>query len=534
MRSIFVFFFLHLFGFVLAQDGKVWIPDNGDGTYTNPIIHADYSDPDACRVGDDFYMTSSSFNAIPGLPILHSKDLVNWTIINHALKPNVDKYFDVVQHGNGVWAPSIRYHKGIFYIYWGDPDRGVFMVQSNDPKGEWSQPVLVKKAYGNIDPCPLWDDDGKVYMVHAFAHSRAGINSTLQVVELSADGSKILDKGRIVFDGHEHHPTIEGPKFYKRNGFYYIFAPAGGVPTGWQTVLRSKNIYGPYEDRIVLAQGQTEINGPHQGALIELENGESWFLHFQDKEAYGRVVHMQPVTWIDDWPVIGLDYDRDNIGEPILKFTKPKFRNSVGVQVPQTTDEFDDAKLRLQWQWQANPSNDWYTFESGKLWLQAIKQHTYHVNRWNLPSMLTQKLPAEEFQVTLKLDLSQMKPSDESGFMLFGLDYAGLRVRKDRQSVLIEQVKCLNAEDGASELTYGLKTIDRASELYFRIVVWDAKANFLVSSDGINFEQIGERFEIKEGKWVGAKLALYCSRLGVKGKAGRIGYDWIRFSKIDE
>ena len=136
-----------------------WIPDLSNGFYKNPVIWADYSDPDVIRTGNDFYMTASSFNCVPALPVLHSTDLVNWELINHAVKRFPDSYYDIVQHGNGVWAPSLRFHDGWYYIYWGDPDRGIYMVRAQDPYGDWSAPVLVKKAAGNIDPCPLWDDD---------------------------------------------------------------------------------------------------------------------------------------------------------------------------------------------------------------------------------------------------------------------------------------------------------------------------------------------------------------------------------------
>ena len=246
---------------------KVWVADKGDGTYKNPILHADYSDPDAIRVGDDFYLTASSFNTSPGLPILHSKDLVNWELINYVfLRQKPYDVFDKPQHGGGVWAASIRYHDGEFYIFYPDPDFGIYMTKAKNPAGAWSEPVLIKSGKGWIDPCPLWDDDGNAYLVSAFAGSRAGIKSILIVSKMNTDGTKLLDDGVLVFDGHENQPTIEGPKFYKRNGFYYIFAPAGGVPTGWQLILRSKNIYGHYEEKIVLAQGNTAINGPHQGA----------------------------------------------------------------------------------------------------------------------------------------------------------------------------------------------------------------------------------------------------------------------------
>ena len=238
---------------------KVWVADNGDGTYTNPIIHADYSDPDVIRVGEDFYMTSSSFNTVPGLPVLHSKDLVNWELINHALPKLVpEQHFRTPQHGNGVWAPSLRYHEGEFYIYWGDPDFGIYMVKTDNPAGEWSEPVLVKAGKGLIDSSPLWDDDGRAYLVHAYARSRSGINSVLVVQEMNEEGTKVIGDPVLVFDGHEGNRVVEGPKFLKRGDWYYIMAPAGGVAEGWQLALRSKNVFGPYEAKRVLQQGNTD------------------------------------------------------------------------------------------------------------------------------------------------------------------------------------------------------------------------------------------------------------------------------------
>lgn len=263
---------------------EVWQSDRGDGTYTNPILYADYSDPDVIRVKDDYYMTASSFNCVPGLPVLHSKDLVNWQIVNYALEKQIpEAVFDIPQHSKGVWAPSIRFHKGEFYIYWGDPDFGVYMVKTKDIYGKWEKPVLVMTGKGIIDPCPLWDGEN-TYLVHGWAGSRAGINSLLTINKMNAEGTAVLDEGQNVFDGHDRHHTMEGPKLYKKDNYYYIFAPAGGVETGWQVAMRSKNIYGPYEDKIVLEQGSTTINGPHQGAWVMASDEKSWFLHFQDQE----------------------------------------------------------------------------------------------------------------------------------------------------------------------------------------------------------------------------------------------------------
>ncbi|HAK76569.1 MAG TPA: glycoside hydrolase, partial [Runella sp.] len=333
---------------------KVWVSDLGNGTYKNPVIDADYSDPDACRVGNDFYMVASSFDAIPGLPILHSNDLVNWKLIGHALKrqPPFD-HFSKTQHGNGVWAPAIRYHKGEFYIYYPDPDFGIYLTKAKNPTGPWSAPLLVEGGKGLIDPCPFWDEDGQAYLAHGWAGSRAGIKSILTIKKMNPEGTAVLDEGIIVYDGHEKDPTIEGPKLYKRNGYYYLFAPAGGVATGWQLVLRSKNVYGPYERKVVMAQGNTAINGPHQGAWVDTPTGEDWFLHFQDKGVYGRVVHLQPMKWVNNWPVIGIDNDGDGNGDPVLSYKKPNVGKTYPIETPVESDEFDSIQLGLQWQWQA-------------------------------------------------------------------------------------------------------------------------------------------------------------------------------------
>ncbi len=297
------------------------------------MLFADYSDPDAIRVGDDFYLVSSSFDAVPGLPVLHSKDLVNWTIIGHvfAVQPPAN-HFSEVRHGEGVWAPAIRYHAGKFWVFYPDPDFGIYFSTATNPAGEWTTPVLVKAGKGLIDPCPFWDDDGQLYLIHAWARSRAGIANLLTLQKLSPDGTKVLDDGKVIIDGNKipNWTTLEGPKLYKRHGFYYVFAPSGGVTGGYQAVFRATNIYGPYEHRIVLDQGKTAINGPHQGAWVDTPTGENWFLHFQDRGAYGRVVLLEPMIWRDDdWPVIGDDPDNTGKGQPVLVHAKPDVRQNL-------------------------------------------------------------------------------------------------------------------------------------------------------------------------------------------------------------
>jgi beta-xylosidase len=511
----------------------VWVADNGNGTYKNPIIHADYSDPDVIRVANDYYMIASSFNASPGLPILHSKDMVNWTIIGHALsKQFPENDFAKVQHGNGVWAPSIRYHNNHFYIYFPDPDQGIFLTTSININGPWSKPVLVEAGKGLIDPCPLWDSDGKAYLVHAFAGSRAGFKSIIVVKEMNKAGDSIIGNTVMVYDGHLIDPTIEGPKIYKRNNYYYIFAPAGGVGTGWQLVLRSKNIYGPYERKVVMDQGSTSINGPHQGAWVNTPNGDDWFFHFQDKDAYGRVVHLQPMVWKNDWPVIAVDNNGDGKGEPILVFRKPSVGKSYPLTAPATSDEFNGVKLALQWQWQANPQTGWaFTTASGFLRMLCVSQADSLANFWMLPNLLTQKIPAESFCATAKIQFHPANTNDRIGLILFGMDYCFLSLVKKETGNYISYNYCLAADKNNPEKEQLLKKW-KASNIYLRLSVKPGGlCSFSFSEDGIIFEKIPEIFIAKPGKWVGAKIGLFATGTAKTNDAGFADVDWFRFLK---
>lgn len=515
---------------------KVWVSDLGNGNYKNPVLYADYSDPDVCRVGDDYYMTSSSFNCIPGLQILHSKDLVNWDIVGYAVPRLIpDSVFSAPQHGNGIWAPSIRFHDGEFYIYYGDPDYGIYMTKTKDPRGEWEPLTLVKLGKGLIDSCPLWDDDGNVYLAHAYAGSRAGIKSVLAITRLSADGKKAIGESKIVYDGHEQDETIEGPKFYKRNGYYYIFAPAGGVATGWQVVLRSKNIYGPYERKIVMAQGNTPINGPHQGAWVDTKTGEDWFFHFQDAFVYGRVMHLQPMTWKNDWPVIGVDTNGDGCGEPVLTYKKPNVGQTYPISTPAESDEFTTNSLGLQWQWHANPQ-DWQYFtnaEKGCLYLYSVPTIENYKSLWDIPNLLLQKFPAAEFTVTTKLTFKpNMKIKGErTGLVVMGLDYALLSFENNGNGFTLSQAECLKADKGNTEKINASVEL-KDNTVYLRVKVEDkGVCSFAYSKDGKKYSSLGNSFTAKEGKWIGAKVGLFCTRPVKNNDGGFAEIDWFRIDK---
>jgi len=496
-----------------------WHPDNGDGTFCNPIIYADYSDPDAIRVGDDFYLTASSFNCTPGLPILHSKDLVNWTIINHALRNLPHPRYAEVQPGCGVWAPAIRHHAGKFWIFFPTPDEGIYVVTADHPAGKWSEPHLLQAGKGLIDPCPFWDEDGRAYLVHAYSFSRAGIKHRLRVCPMAADGSKLLDEGKIIFHEPERHPTLEGPKFYKRDGWYYVLAPAGGVETGWQVALRSRNIFGPYEDKIVLAQGSTRINGPHQGALVDTLNGQWWFVHFQDAGVYGRIVHLQPVKWEDGWPMMGAE--RNGVGEPVSSAAKPVQSDGVQLVIPQTSDEFDALQLGLQWQWHANHSDNWCQLGKRLGWLRLHPQRISSETLARQPNLLLQKFPARTFTAETLLEFLPEHVGEEAGLIVTGQTYASLGIEKTQSgNQLFLRI------DG--ERKFYQPTNSNIVRL--RVTVRDGGSCHFSFTDAGDFMEIPHPYQAQKGIWIGAKIGLYSVKRTENAPSGHVNVDYLRFA----
>ncbi len=523
-----------------AQKSNVWVSDLGNGTYKNPVLHADYSDPDAIRVGDDFFMTASSFNEAPGLPILHSTDMINWKLVNHAL-PDVFpiKHFSTPKRGDGVWAPSIRFHNNEYYIYWGDPDFGIYMVKTKNPFGKWEDPILVEEGKGIIDTCPFWDEDGNAYIVHGWAGSRAGVKSLLTIKKMNAEGTKVLDKGKHIFDGHENHPTVEGPKVYKRNGFYYIFAPAGGVATGWQLVLRSKNIYGPYDEKIVLEQGKSTINGPHQGAWVDTKNGEDWFYHFQDADTYGRIVHLQPMKWINDWPFIGVDQDKNGIGEPVLTYKKPTISNKSEIINPSETDDFKGNDIGLQWQWSANPSIVWYSKLANQNFLRlfSIKVPENSNNLWTVPNLLTQKFPAPNFTASTKVKLTPEDATEgkTAGLLIMGTDYQSLVITNKKDGYYLQLIRAEKAEKNNPEKILSEVKLS-TNEVFLKVKVSEPNGicQFSFSENGKKYTSIGEPFQAKPGKWIGAKVGIYSMSSQDAKRGGYADFDWFRIDKNEK
>jgi beta-xylosidase len=381
---------------------------------------------------------------------------------------------------------------------------------------------VVKEGKGLIDPCPLWDGD-KAYLVHAYAKSRSGKNSILVAQEMSPDGRRMIGAERLIVDGTNGvHPTLEGPKWYKRKGEYYILAPAGGVKPGWQLAFRAKEPFGPYEAKRVLEQGSTDINGPHQGGWVELENGENWFVHFQDRGAFGRVVHLNPVRWVDGWPEMGIDRDGNGVGEPVATYGKPAVNDNYPIDAPASSDAFS-GQLGLQWQWQGNPRRDWASLTARPGWLRLRAVEPPPGDLTATPNELLQKFPAPAFTATTRLDFTPGHDGAQAGLLIMGLTYSGIVVRADGDGLAVEQISNEVPGPDGDDKTHATEPIAKGP-VWLRVGVDpDARCKYSYSTDGDEFKPLGEPFVASPGRWMGAKVGLVC--VGEDGYADFDSFD---------
>lgn len=474
--------------------------DQGNGRYVNPILNADYSDPDVIRVGDKYYMVCSDFHFI-GMPVLESSDMVNWTIISQVYDKFDYPGWDEFKHyAGGSWAPTIRYHDGLYYIYFCTPDEGLFMSTAEDPHGPWSKLHLVKEVKKWEDPCPFWDEDGQAYLVR----SQYGAGP-IYLHKMSADGKQLMDEGKIIYEGE----VAEGPKMHKLDGKYYISLPEGGVRGGWQSMLRSDSIYGPYERKIVLETGSTDINGPHQGAIVDTPDGSWWFYHFQEVPKLGRVVHLQPMTWEDGWPKMGLDYYGNGVGEPVQEWDMPIAGGEICK--PQANDSFDGKSLGLQWQANHIFITENISFDKKDGWLSITSSPADSLK--NAPNTLTQKLTGYKGRATVKVDLTDIEEGQSVGMACLSKVYRGLGViRKEDQNWIYMEV--------AGKKTFVLPISENI--LYFAgdFDVPENQHILSYSLDGELYIPVGEPFEMRWGNWKGPRVGIYSY-----GKGGTAHFD---------
>ena len=490
--------------------------------YRNPILFSDYSDPDVIRDGDNYYLVASSFHFVPGLPILKSTDLVHWTILGHALpRITINPLYDMVggnRYGRGVWAPAIRKHNGLFYIYFPTPDEGIFVVTAPKIEGPWSKPAAVIAGPGLEDPCPFWDDDGKAYLIH----SRTGAGPLI-LHRMAPDGMSVLDEGKEIVRDPKNLPTLEGPKLYKRNGYYYIFAPFGGVSRGPQAVFRSSSIYGPYEYRVVLAQGSTAINGPHQGAYVETPDGQGWFVHFQSREAHGRIVHLEPVRWEDDWPVVGQAPKGATTGEPVSSWEMPHHVGPVTDVRPQTSDEFTGAELSPQWEWNHNPDDEHWSLTKRPGYLRLIPMKAD--NLLDARNTLTQQMQDEAFEFTVRMDLQGMQNGVHAGIGMLEKGASGLQV--------------VQADGGwelqifhASDLVKGPSV--KGKTIILGLKVEGNQVTYSYSLDeGKSFRRLGDAIPIAFSWWKGSRPSLFAYTVA-GGDNAYVDFDWARYMPLKQ
>jgi len=471
--------------------------DNSDGTFTNPLIFADYPDPDIIRVGPDFYMVSSSFTTVPGIPICHSTDLLNWTIIGHAYdrlpeeNPAYSMMDGAVAYRGGSWAPCMRHHQGKFYIGFCTPAEGFFLCIADRAEGPYERIAFGVELY---DPSLLFASDGRVFVAH-------GANGIL-VTELTSDARSILHPARPVFQTPVGSP-LEGSHFYERNGWFYLCLTCRGY-NGIQLVLRSRDVYGPYEWRVISGDDMNYAGaGLHQGGFVELENGETWFFMFQDRDWVGRVPVLQPVRWVDDWLELG---DQDNCGKSVVTWPRPDLPSAQRA-VPEGSDDFDSPRLNLRWQWNHNPVDSKWSLTERPGWLRLHPLSTPDLI--HARNTLTQKLVGPECTATVMLDASALPDGGVAGLCVLNVPGAWIGIRLTNGTALLE---CnLNGETNAVE------PLGPERSLHLRVHA-DAEglAHFSFSKNGSDFIPLGQPFtmEFTVKTFLGNRVGFFCFQAG--------------------
>jgi beta-xylosidase len=507
---------------------NAWTADNGDGTYKNPLLWGDWPDPDVIRVEDDFYFVSTSMHFVPGCPILHSKDLVNWEMTGYA----VDRYTedprynmqDGTMYLHGSWAATIRYHNGLFYVGFCTPngpgtEKGHFSICiAKSVEGPWKRTIFPEYLY---DPGLLFDDDGKVYIVHG--------QTKLYVTELAADACSVKEKGKLIWNqpipkppessAPDHSYGMEGSHAYRINGYYYITCPAGGTE-GWQMCLRSRNIYGPYESRVIVQdESSYPPNGLHQGGMVQLKNGSWWFIIMQDRGPIGRVPNLEPVIWKEGWPMLG----KNGNGKGVEVYHKPDVGRTYPITVPATSDKFNTPNLGLQWQWNHNPDNTKWSLTERKGYLRL--HASFAKDLATARNTLTQRVQGPVSEGTVEIELAGLKNGNVAGMGIFQSPYAYIAVRKEGNEKMLQMV----SEGGVVDSIHNF----RAGKIWIKAVARQKGfiADFSYSVNGKNFIPFGDVFRMRLGyAWTGNRFALFNFSTKKEGVGGYADFNWFRFS----
>lgn len=480
--------------------------DNGDGTFTNPVIWSDFPDNDVIRVGDTYYMVCTTMYFFPGVPVLKSKDLVNWEYAANAVtRFKQNPAYDMnggTRYGHGQWASSIRYHNGKFYILFLTLDEGGFLCTADKAEGPWKLHKLPKAFY---DAGLFFDDDGRTYVVSGY--------SKLSLTEVNANLAPV-GKDSVIFDKVQRK-GLEGSHMYKINGYYYIYATYGG-PDGYQVSLRSKNIYGPYEEKVVLRDDMNQAGrGVHQGALIQTQTGEWWSIIFQDRGGVGRVPTLQPVTWVDGWPILGRN------GRAVVTCRKPNVGKNWPVKLLPTSDEFNSNMLGMQWAWNHNPDDSCWSLSTRKGFLRLTTAKVAP-DLTLARNTLTQRMFGPYSIVTTSIYIRHMKDGDLAGLGVLQLPYAFIGIRSDEHSkhiIMVNNGKIIDSvEIGNSDHLYLKASANTMSD----------KVTFSYSFNNVDFRQLGDtlymKFNLK--MFTGNRFSLF--NYATKQTGGYVDFDWFR------
>lgn len=488
--------------------------DNGDGTYTNPVIPADFPDVDVVCVDGVYYMATTTMHLFPGCTVLKSTDLVNWEYCANPLKQLsvADKYNlenNKESYAQGMWACSMKYHDGKFYILINGNDAGGFILTATDPEGEWTMKPISRIYY---DPGMLFDN-GKVYVACG--------NSSITICELDEDFNFIREKTVL-----SNRPGLEGSHFYKIGDYYYIYATYGGWPSG-QAAFRSKDVFGPYEEKVLLEKNiNGNVNTVHQGSLIQTPRGEWWTMLFEDDGAIGRRPNLQPVKWVDDWPVIG-----DN-GVPYKTYKKPAADAPLTQQALPTTDNFRSYPLGMQWQWNHNPDNSsWSLFEHPgylRLYTASVATDFMHARNTLTQRIFTGYDNSKPSTGTIRIDVSGMKVGDRAGIAIQQDPYALIGVSKTADGLkLIWQQDTL---DYVENFTPAETSTDITTDsiIYLRAQFDNAtsKTSFAYSLDNKTYTQFGGEtpMTFNLAIFVGARFAIF--NYATQETGGHVDVDW--------
>ncbi|NND08302.1 MAG: glycosyl hydrolase 43 family protein [Saprospiraceae bacterium] len=537
--------------------------DQGDGTYINPVLNADYPDVDIEQLGDTYYMISSKQHMSPGMVILESKDMVNWRSIGHvwdSLSWGPEYQWDRMNgYSFGVWAGDLAYHEGTWFCYQIDFNHGLYVSTAPDIRGPWSAPHHMLSSDQVLDdPGVFWDEEThQAYLICNTAGKQKSATNTVpgnenRIYKMSWDGKQLLDAGQLVYTGL----GAEAAKIYRIDSTWYIFMaewflddPNGStkIPSPEndrkQIVLRSdKSIYGPYEKKVVLERGNGFSRSCSQGGLMQAPDGSWWYMHQliqnTDFPFQGRPQCLEPVSWKNGWPIIGVDVDGDDIGEPVRQSKKPILGQPVAA--PASDDDFGTESLGVQWEWNHNPKRSnwsltdrpgWLRLKAGmplqigaqfgprsNQWTNAKGSQTLF---WRVYNTLSQRIMGTTRGVAkAKFDVSNMSAGQRAGFVRFGGVYHLIGVIQDdhgqRNLFFMDKLGNETMGPAISSTALFIRTNNRHNQAFFEY-----------SFDDQKYQRFGPNFTIEFGNWTGDRLGFFT--WNDKEEKGQIDVDWFKY-----